>query len=76
MVEGIDIVNALEKVPTDPQTDKPTTPQIIKSIRVMAVTPKKFIYDNIITLGDSSAMAPAIEPPLMVRAVPAIEARN
>jgi len=37
---------------------------------VMAVTPKKFVYDNIITLGDSSAMAPAIEPP---RAAPATQ---
>jgi peptidyl-prolyl cis-trans isomerase B (cyclophilin B) len=48
VVEGMDVAREIAKVPTDPQTDRPTTPQVIKSLRVMPVTSEHNPYADMI----------------------------
>lgn len=50
VVEGIEAVREIAKVPTDPQTDKPTTPQVIKSVKVLPVTSEKNPYTAIFSI--------------------------
>ena len=58
VVQGMDVVNEIAKTPTDEKTQRPTTPQIIKSVRIQPVTSEKNPYSAMLNLSDGPTTMP------------------
>lgn len=58
VVEGMDVAREIAKTPTDPQNDRPTTPQVIKSIRILPVAAAKNPYAPMLHLSPSPTTMP------------------
>jgi cyclophilin family peptidyl-prolyl cis-trans isomerase len=68
VVDGLDIVRTLGKVKTDPKNDRPTEPQVIKSVKVFPVTAEKNPYISMLNLMTAPSMPPTL--PLDPRSAP------
>lgn len=62
VIEGADVIKALSAVPTDEKTDRPTSPQTIKSIRVIPVTPANNPYATVLNLSSVPVDTPSTQP--------------
>jgi hypothetical protein len=63
----MDVVKAIASVPTDEKTERPTSPQVIKSIRVIPVTALNNPYMKVLNL----STVPVGIPPTPAQEVPA-----
>lgn len=64
VTDGMDAVKELAKAPTEPQTNRPLTPQVMKSVRILPVTAErnpylKFLNLSTIPLAPSGPVTPA-----------------
>lgn len=71
IVEGLDIAREIGNVQVDPKTDKPLTPQVVRNIRIMPVTPQANPYAQLLLL-ISSTTAPVEIPMLEATPPPAV----
>jgi len=62
IAEGMDTVNAIAGVPTDPKTDRPKTPLLVKSVRLVSVTADNDPYTAMFSMMSASTTAPAPAP--------------
>jgi peptidyl-prolyl cis-trans isomerase B (cyclophilin B) len=58
VVDGMDAVKAIAKVPTDPQTQRPKQPQIIKSVKIIPVTADHNPYAKMLNLSSMPTTMP------------------
>lgn len=66
IVEGLEVMRELGKVPVDPKTDRPVEPQVIRSIRILPVTQQKNPYADLLVL----TPLPTAELPATMPVVP------
>jgi peptidyl-prolyl cis-trans isomerase B (cyclophilin B) len=50
--EGLKILHEIGSAETDPQTERPRSPQVIRSIKIMPVVPGKNPYPALLTVGE------------------------
>lgn len=62
IVSGMDTARTIAKTPTDPKTDAPTQPQIIRSVTVVPVTADKNPYADLLLLQPLTMPVPAEMP--------------
>ncbi len=58
VVDGMDVVKQIGEAPTNPETQRPTTPQTIKSVRVVSVTAKDNPYAKVLNLSTVPVASP------------------
>lgn len=59
VVEGMETVQEIARATTDPQTERPTEPQVIRSIRVLSVTPQNNPYARMLGMERAASTQPA-----------------
>lgn len=59
VIEGYDTIKNIATVPLQPNTDRPLTPPVVKSIRILPVTPEKNPYGAILNLVQSPTSLPS-----------------